>query len=56
MLSTSSAAEIPKCKYNKSSIKTGSPCNAATYYFSSIKRNAWILLVTLSLNPPPDTL
>ena len=30
--------------------------NAATYCFSSIKGNAQILLVRLSLNPPPATL
>ena len=30
--------------------------NAATYYLSSIKGNAWILLVILSLNPPPPKL
>ena len=28
----------------------------ATNYFSSTKGNAWILLVILSLNPPPATL
>ena len=25
--------------------------NAATYYFSSIKGNVWMLLITLSVNP-----
>ena len=28
---TSSAAELPKCKYNKSSIKTGSLCDKRGY-------------------------
>ena len=28
---TSSAAELPKCKYNKSSIKTGSICGKRGY-------------------------
>ena len=30
--------------------------NAATYYFSSIKGNPYILLVRLSINSPPATL
>ena len=58
MLSTSSAAKLLKCEYNKSSIKVeASVTNAATYYFLSIKGNAQILLlVILSLHPPPATL
>ena len=57
MYYNNSAAKLPKCRYNKSRIKTGSLCDKrGTYYFLSIKGNAWISLVILSLNPSPATL
>ena len=54
---TSSAADFQNANIIKAALKLEAfVTNAATYYFSSIKVNAWILLVILSLNPPPATL
>ena len=39
-VSTSSAAKLPNCQYNKAALKLeGSVTNAATYYFTSINGN-----------------
>ena len=56
-VSTSSAAKLPSCQYNKAALKLeGFVTNAATYYLTSVNGNKQILLIRLSLNPPPAAL